>query len=128
MPHMSVPVIGKLGTSMIVKGFQFIGLLFPIFVVALGKYFFRDISADTPLYAGAAVTMGFYGMLVIVFAVYSITVIPTSLILLEKQNREHFRFKSVGWRAVMYFNWAVIAICGLCVFLIAVLSFIKTLM
>ena len=127
MPHVPTPVIGKLGTSMIVKGFQFIGLLFPIFVIALGKYFFRDISADTPLYAGAAVTMGFFGMLVIVFAVYSITVIPTSLILLEKQNREHFRFKSVGWRAVMYFNWAVIAICGLCVFLIAVLGFIKTL-
>ena len=115
-----------LGTSMIVKGFQFIGLLFPIFVVALGKYFFRDISADTPLFAGAAVTMGFFGMLVIVFAVYSITVIPTSLILLEKQNREHFRFKSVGWRAVMYFNWAVIAFCGLCVFCLIVFWFLRT--
>ncbi|WJG10927.1 hypothetical protein [Aliiglaciecola sp. LCG003] len=113
---------------MIVKIFQFLGLLFPVFVIAVGEYLFKDISPERPLYSGAAVTMGFVGIIALAFMIYAVTVIPTSLILLKKKNREYFRFQSIGWRAVMLFNWALIVFCGLFVMISALFGFIKTLL
>ena len=127
MPHMSAPVIGKLGAQMIVKGFQLLGLLFPVFVIAAAEYLFKDISSNTPLYIGSAATMGFLGIIAIAFMVYSITVIPTSFILLKRNNREYFKFKSIGWRSVMLFNWAIIVVSSLLVIISSASGLIKTL-
>ncbi|WP_414829661.1 hypothetical protein [Alteromonas sp. H39] len=94
---------------MLVKSCQLLGLLFPVVVIAINHYFFDNITAQTPHYSGAAVTMAAFGVMGVVFMIYAVTVVPTSLILLKRTNREYFTFQSVGWRAVMLFNWALLA-------------------
>ncbi|GAB2684539.1 hypothetical protein [Aliiglaciecola aliphaticivorans] len=111
---------------MLVKCFQFLGLLFPVVVIATGEYFLQDLTPETPLYSGAASFMGVVGTTVFAFMIYAVTVIPTSLILLTKKNREYFRFQSIGWQTIMYFNWAIIVFCGLYVVISASFGFFNT--
>ena len=111
---------------MVVKGFQLVGILIPLFVVIASEYLFKDISSNTPLYSGAATFTGFVGIVAIATMVYSVTVIPTSIILLKRKNREYFRFQSIYWRAVILFNWALIGFCVLFVVLSISSGFINT--
>ena len=98
---------------MVVKGSQLVGILIFILVVAAGEYFFKDLSPNMPLYSGAATSLGFVGVVAIATIVYSVTVIPTSVILLKRKNREYFRLQSIYWRAIILFNWAIIGSCSL---------------
>lgn len=43
---------------MIVKGFQLLGVLFPIVVIVTADYFLKDVTPATPIYSGAASFMG----------------------------------------------------------------------
>lgn len=99
---------------MIVKGFQLLGVLFPIVVIVSADYFLKDVTPATPIYSGAASFMGVLGVTVMASMVYFVTVIPTSFILLKRENRDYFKFQNIGWKSVMFLNWAIILFC--CVF------------
>ena len=95
---------------MIVKGFQLLGVLFPIVVIVSADYFLKDVTPATPIYSGAASFMGVLGVTVIASMVYFVTVIPTSFILFKRENRDYFKFQNIGWKSVMFLNWAVCSV------------------
>ena len=98
---------------MIVKGFQLLGVLFPIVVIVTADYFLKDVTPATYLlwcsifYGGAGCHgNGFYG----VFC-YCHSYIFHSF---KRENRDYFKFQNIGWKSVMFLNWAIILFC--CVF------------
>ena len=123
--HSYKPSRAEKANYMLVKSFQLLGLLFPVVVTAVNHTFFSDITAQASHYSGAAVTMAAFGVTGVAFMIYAVTVVPTSLILLKRTNREYFKFQSVGWRAVMLFNWALLAFGVLMTVFYTLLGFIK---
>ena len=88
---------------MIVKGFQLLGVLFPIVVIVTADYFLKDVTPATTIYSVAASFMGVLGVTVMASMVYFVTVIPTSFILLIGVFFNFFVENNFIW--LSYFNY-----------------------
>ena len=72
---------------MIVKGFQLLGVLFPIVVIVTADYFLKDVTPATTIYSVAASFMGVLGVTAMASMVYFVTVIPTFLLSDQRSGR-----------------------------------------
>ncbi len=92
------------------KTLQLIGNLIPIFLMFFWCYLFRDLEPNTPSYAGAALFMGWIGTALFAVGFVFVFILPSSFILLKKENRDYFSFNSKGWLSVLGINWFFIGI------------------
>ena len=106
------------------KTLQILGNLIPILLVWFAYYLFGDIEPNTPSYAGAALAMGWIGAAIFAIGFVFLFIVPSSIILLKRENREYFSFKSKGWLSVLAINWAFIGLYSLCVLVFA-FSFVR---
>jgi len=90
------------------KFLQVIGSLIPLFLLAFSYYLFADLAPDTPSYAGSALAMLLSSAALLSLCFVFLFVIPSSFILLRKDNRDYFAFNSKGWLLVLAINWLFI--------------------
>ena len=104
------------------KFLQVIGSLIPILLIAFSYYLFGNIEPDTPSSAGAALAMLLFVVALFAVGFVLLFVLPSSFMLLHKENRDYFSFNSRGWLSVLAINWVFILAYVLCIFVFMVNS------
>jgi len=107
---------------MIIKSLQILGNLFPISLLIFSFYLFGDIDPDTPRYAGSVLVLWFMAVAGFGVGFVLLFVLPSSLILLKRENREYFSFQSKWWISSLAVNWLLIGFYCLCILVFVITS------
>jgi len=86
------------------KSLQVIGVLTPLFLFGFAYYLFGNIEPDTPTSAGASLVMLLVGVSLFIMGFAFLFVLPSSVILIKKENRDYFSFNSKTWLTVLVIN------------------------